>query len=125
MARSTQLVILIKNIYTLWGRKRFLLPVTYFPTNLLYPFTLRVTGIKTISVNGRLYSIVKLQGMLRPRTPMYMSTHPHIHTHIMQSPSRHLLRNKNPNLIVSKPMENYQTISNPEENYPETKNHSL
>jgi len=55
MARSTRL----KNIYTLWGRKRFLLPVTYFPTNLVffllpvtyfptnlvYPFTLRVTGI--------------------------------------------------------------------------------
>jgi len=38
-------VILIKNIYTLWGRKRFLLPVTYFPTNLIYPITLRVTGI--------------------------------------------------------------------------------
>jgi len=32
------LVILIKNTYTLWGRKRFLLPVTYFPTNLVYPF---------------------------------------------------------------------------------------
>jgi len=46
MARSSRLVILIKNIYTLWGRKRFLLPVTYFPTNLVYPFTLRVTGIK-------------------------------------------------------------------------------
>jgi len=37
MARSTRLVILIKNMYTLWGRKRFLLPVTYFPTNLVYP----------------------------------------------------------------------------------------
>jgi len=46
MARSTRLVILIKNIYTLWGRKRFLLPVTYLPSNLVYPFTLRVTGIK-------------------------------------------------------------------------------
>jgi len=46
MARSTWLVILIKSIYTLWSRKRFLLPVTYFPTNLVYPFTLRVTGIK-------------------------------------------------------------------------------
>jgi len=46
MARSTRLVILIKNIYTLCGRKRFLLPVKYFPTNLEYPFTLRVTGIK-------------------------------------------------------------------------------
>jgi len=40
MARSTRLVILIKNIYTLC-----LLPVTYFPSNLVYPFTLRVTGI--------------------------------------------------------------------------------
>jgi len=50
MARSIRLVILIKNIYTLWGRKRFLLPVTYFPTNLVYHFTLRVTGI--ISVFG-------------------------------------------------------------------------
>jgi len=48
MARSTRLVILIKNIYTLWGRKCFLLPVTYFPTNLVYPFTLRVTGITTL-----------------------------------------------------------------------------
>jgi len=46
MARSARLVILIKNIYTLWGRKRFLLSVTYFPTNLVYPFTLRVKGIK-------------------------------------------------------------------------------
>jgi len=40
MARSTRLVTLIKNIYTLWGQKSFLLPVTYFPTNLVYPFTL-------------------------------------------------------------------------------------
>jgi len=28
----------------LWGRKRFLLPVTYFPTILVYPFTLRVNA---------------------------------------------------------------------------------
>jgi len=42
---TTRLVILIKNIYALWDRKRFLLPVTYFPTNLVYPFTLLVTGI--------------------------------------------------------------------------------
>jgi len=48
MARSTRLMILIKNIYSLWGRKRFLLPVTYFPTNLVYPFTLRLTGIKIL-----------------------------------------------------------------------------
>jgi len=36
MARSTRLVMLIKNKYTLWGRKGFFLPVTYFPTNLVY-----------------------------------------------------------------------------------------
>jgi len=36
------------NIYTLWGRKRFLRPVTYFSTNLVYPFTLRVTRITVI-----------------------------------------------------------------------------
>jgi len=56
MARSTRLVILIKNIYALWGRKRFRLPVTYFPTNLVYPFTLRVTGIKIFSTSvGQFY----------------------------------------------------------------------
>jgi len=49
-ATSTRVVMLIKNIYTLWGRKRFLLPVTYFQTNLVYPFTLRVTGIKIVRV---------------------------------------------------------------------------
>jgi len=48
MARSTRL----KNIYTLWGRKRFLLPVTYFPTNLVYPFTLRVIGINMKTAGG-------------------------------------------------------------------------
>jgi len=41
MARSTQLVTLIKNIYTLWGRKRFILPVTYFPANLVYLYSMR------------------------------------------------------------------------------------
>jgi len=40
MARSTRLVILINNIHTLWC-----LPITYFSTNLVYPFILRVTGI--------------------------------------------------------------------------------
>jgi len=29
----------------LYSRKRFLLPVTYFSTNVVYPFTLRVTDI--------------------------------------------------------------------------------
>jgi len=32
-------------IYTLWGRERFHLRVKYFQTNLVYPFTVRVTGI--------------------------------------------------------------------------------
>jgi len=41
---TTRLVILIKNIL----RKRFLMPVTFFPTNLVHPFTLRVTGIKAL-----------------------------------------------------------------------------
>jgi len=50
MARSTRLVVLIKNIYNLWGRKHFFLPVTYFPMNIVYPFILRVTGITTVDV---------------------------------------------------------------------------
>jgi len=45
MARSPQLVILIKNTFTLQVRKRFLLPVAYFPTNTIYRFTLQVTDI--------------------------------------------------------------------------------
>jgi len=62
MAKSTRLVILIKNIYTLWGRKRFLLPVTYFPMNLVYPFTLRVTGIKTgdLTTSEKIWEIIKI-----------------------------------------------------------------
>jgi len=55
MARSTRLVILIKNIYTLWGRKRFLLHVTYFPTNLVYPFTLKGTSELSLSNKMLLY----------------------------------------------------------------------
>jgi len=34
------------NIYNLYGRKRFLLPITYISTNLVYPFTLRIAAIK-------------------------------------------------------------------------------
>jgi len=45
MTRSTRLLILIKNICTVLGQKRFLLPVKYFITNLVYSFTLRVMGI--------------------------------------------------------------------------------
>jgi len=58
MTRSTRLEILTKNLLsdescipfysTSWGRKRYFLPVTYFLTNLVYPFTLRVTGMKSI-----------------------------------------------------------------------------
>jgi len=62
---------------------------------------------------------------IAPHTRMYMSTHPHKHAHITQSPSRYPLRNKNTNFIVNKPMENYRTISKTEENYHETQNHSL
>jgi len=40
MARSTRLVILIKNISTLWDSE------TYFPMNLVYLVTLRVARIK-------------------------------------------------------------------------------
>jgi len=37
---------MLKNINTLYGRKRFLLPVTYFSMNLLYPFTLQLTTLR-------------------------------------------------------------------------------
>jgi len=57
MPRSAPLVVLIKNIYTLWGRKRFLLLVAYFPTNLEYLFTLRVTGINTRFENVLIFSV--------------------------------------------------------------------
>jgi len=33
------------DLYTLYSRKRFLLPVTYFSTNVVYPFTLEIMGI--------------------------------------------------------------------------------
>jgi len=68
MAISTRLVILIKNIYTLRGRKRFLLPVTYFPTNLVYPFTLRVTGIQISGVE--LTANISLLYLYRPNGVM-------------------------------------------------------
>jgi len=31
-------------VYTLYGREHFLVPVTNFSTNLVYPFALRVMG---------------------------------------------------------------------------------
>jgi len=37
MARSTRLVMLIKNIYTLWGRKRLLHCVANFGLKSIYP----------------------------------------------------------------------------------------
>jgi len=36
MARWTRLVIPINNVHILCGRKRFLLPLTYFPKNVVY-----------------------------------------------------------------------------------------
>jgi len=53
MARSTRLVILIKN-HTLWGRKRFLLPVTYFP----YPDG-QTDGHKEMARSTRLVILIK------------------------------------------------------------------
>jgi len=62
MVRSDRLEIPIKNIYTLWGRKRFFLTVIYFPTNLVSPFTLRVTGINIYSdLMGFQYLFVYIQ----------------------------------------------------------------
>jgi len=47
MRKNLKSLNIYMNIYTVYGRKRFFLPATYFSTNLVYPFTLRVTGIKT------------------------------------------------------------------------------
>jgi len=62
-ARSTRLVILFKNIYTLWGRKRFLLPVTYFPTNLVSskPINLDEESLVSYFVDGTPYSKVPIR----------------------------------------------------------------
>jgi len=76
MARSTRLVILIKNVYTLWGRKRFLLPVTYFPANLVHPFTLRVTGIKTIGTKLMLHEFLTIEDKIYPNKMSINSEHP-------------------------------------------------
>jgi len=56
MARSTPLVILIKNVY-IWGRRRFLLPIVYFNNNLEYPFTLRVQldFVRIINAHSKSY----------------------------------------------------------------------
>jgi len=48
LARSTRLLILLKNIYTLSGRKHLRLSVTYSSKYLLYPFTRRETSIKIV-----------------------------------------------------------------------------
>jgi len=76
-----------------------------------YMNNLCIHNILPLCIHKHIYSDISIV----PHTPMYMSTHPHIHAHIMQSPSRHPLRNKNPNLIVNKPMENYRTKGKPEE----------
>jgi len=50
----------LKNLHTKSQLSSFLLPVAYFPTNLVYPFTLRVTGIittlKNVCIQKRYYS---------------------------------------------------------------------
>jgi len=74
MARSTRVVILIKSIYTLWGRKRFILPVTYCPTNLVYPFTLFCILSDEPSIpfystsNGNIYTLWGRKRFLLPVT---------------------------------------------------------
>jgi len=40
MTRATRLVILIKNVYTLKGRKRFLPHLTHCPTNLVHFYSM-------------------------------------------------------------------------------------
>jgi len=42
--RSNRLLILINNIYTLYGRKRYILPVTYLQRIWYTHLPLRVTG---------------------------------------------------------------------------------
>jgi len=46
-ARTSRICLL----FTLQGRKRFLLPVTFFPMKLVYLFALQVTGIKMIDIS--------------------------------------------------------------------------
>jgi len=63
MARQTRLVMLIKNIYTLWGRKRFLLPIKYFPI----PYYSKVIGVANCSrrtlivISVRFYELCSCQ----------------------------------------------------------------
>jgi len=46
------------------GSETLLLPVTYLPTNLIYPFTLRVTGIINIAY-WRYLNVTELPWLLR------------------------------------------------------------
>jgi len=57
------------NIYTLWGRNRFFLPVTYFPKNLVYPFNLRVCLLHTFRRISTCYILSDEQG-----TPFYSTS---------------------------------------------------
>jgi len=70
MARSTRLVILIRNIYTIWGRKRCLPPVTYFPTNLVYPLTIRVLYYSsyTFREQSLYWTLYKINDIPRKKT---------------------------------------------------------
>jgi len=71
MARSIWLVILIKNIYTLWGQNLSLLPDKFLSTNLVYPFSLRVTGIIISKFNrvqiGCLRDLTSTPHTVKPR----------------------------------------------------------
>jgi len=61
MARSTRLVILFKNIYTLWGRKRFLLPDS---DESSVPFYFTSNGYKNtreMSYNGSTFNILSIR----------------------------------------------------------------
>jgi len=68
MASSTRILLVIKIIYTLKGGKRFLLPLTYFLKNLVYPFTLQVTGKK------RLLAYLKCAILVLPPTELTEKT---------------------------------------------------
>jgi len=45
MAKSTQVVFLIKNIFELLGQKSFIISVKYL-SRTIFSFTLRATGLK-------------------------------------------------------------------------------
>jgi len=69
-------------------RKRFLLPITYFPTNLVYPFALRVTGKKirnNQSLNFFASVIFGLQKQLIDKYPWFYLP-PSVHKVLLHVP---------------------------------------